>query len=127
MNWNVVDSSRWPEYLADGPNAGFFPKPLNDRDHLLVPSVVVTEVCNVWRIRQGSKAADEMAMNMQHAVVVRLAAELAYAASCLSVEKGLAMDDAMIAATAHAFEAAIWTQDADFGGLPKVHDRPKAG
>jgi predicted nucleic acid-binding protein len=126
LSWNIVDSSGWLEYLADGPNAGFFAKPLNDRPRLLVPSVIMYEVCKVLRLRQGSKAADDIAMSMHQAVAVPLTPELAYAASRLSVEKGLAMADAMIAATADAFDAVIWTQDADFVGLPRVNYKAKA-
>jgi predicted nucleic acid-binding protein len=126
LSWNVVDSSGWLEYLAEGPNAAFFDKPLNDRAHLLVPAVSIYEVCKILRMRQGSHAAEEMAVNMQKAVVVPLAPELAFAAARLSVEDGLAMADAMIAATARAFGATLWTQDEDFKNLENVKFKAKA-
>lgn len=41
---NVVNSSAWLEYFADGPNAGFFAKPIEDTARLVVPSVSLYEV-----------------------------------------------------------------------------------
>jgi toxin FitB len=41
---NVVDSSGWLEYLADGPNAEFFAGPLAEPDNLIVPTLPVYEV-----------------------------------------------------------------------------------
>ena len=41
---NVVDSSGWLEYFADGPNAGFFAPPILDRAKLIVPSLSLHEV-----------------------------------------------------------------------------------
>jgi len=38
---NIVDSSGWIEYFADGPNAGRFAGPLSDPDRLVVPTVTV--------------------------------------------------------------------------------------
>jgi predicted nucleic acid-binding protein len=43
---NVVDSSAWLEYFADGPNAAFFAKPIEQPDELLVPSLTLYEVFN---------------------------------------------------------------------------------
>lgn len=36
---NVVDSSGWLEYFADGPNAEFFAPAIEDTGALLVPSI----------------------------------------------------------------------------------------
>jgi len=41
---NLVDSSGWLEYFADGPNANYFAAPIEDVDNLLVPSLCVLEV-----------------------------------------------------------------------------------
>jgi toxin FitB len=41
---NVVDSSAWLEYFADGPNAATFARPIEDPAKLLVPSVTILEV-----------------------------------------------------------------------------------
>lgn len=41
---NVVDSSGWLEYFADGPNADFFSKPVLDLGNLVVPTLSIFEV-----------------------------------------------------------------------------------
>jgi hypothetical protein len=41
---NVVDSSGWLEYFADGPNAGLFAKPIEATRSLLVPTLSLFEV-----------------------------------------------------------------------------------
>ena len=41
---NVVDSSAWLEYFADGPNASFFAKPIQRTQDLIVPSLAIYEV-----------------------------------------------------------------------------------
>jgi predicted nucleic acid-binding protein len=41
---NVVDSSAWLEYFANGPNASFFAAPIEQSDELVVPSLTIYEV-----------------------------------------------------------------------------------
>ncbi len=41
---NVVDSSGWLEYFADGRNADFFAPAIEDVSQLVVPSICVFEV-----------------------------------------------------------------------------------
>ena len=41
---NVVDSSAWLEYFADGSNASFFARPIEATDELLVPTLTIYEV-----------------------------------------------------------------------------------
>jgi len=53
---NVVDSSGWLEYFADGPNADFFAPAVENVEKLLVPSLSLLEFsrgswCNVARAR----------------------------------------------------------------------------
>ena len=125
MSWNVADSSAWLEYFSDGPNAGFFAPAIRDGKHLLVPAVCVYEVCKVIRLRAGEKAAESAKAVMMQGQQVPLAADLAFTSAKLASEHGLAMADAMIAATANAFDAALWTQDIDFKGLPNVKYKAK--
>jgi toxin FitB len=40
---NVVDSSGWLEYFAEGQNADFFAPAVEDIPHLLVPVICVIE------------------------------------------------------------------------------------
>ena len=41
---NVVDSSAWLEFFADGPNAQEFAQVIADTDSLAVPSITLFEV-----------------------------------------------------------------------------------
>lgn len=41
---NVVDSSAWLEYFADGPNASAFAAPIEATETLVVPTICVYEV-----------------------------------------------------------------------------------
>lgn len=41
---NVVDSSGWLEYFANGKNADFFSSPIEDPDQLLVPTISLYEL-----------------------------------------------------------------------------------
>ena len=41
---NVVDSSGWLEFFADGPSADFFAPPIENVPELVVPSISLYEV-----------------------------------------------------------------------------------
>jgi predicted nucleic acid-binding protein len=122
---NVVDSSAWLEYFADGPNARFFAKPIEDTARLVVPSVSLYEVFKrVLQQRNESQALQAVAV-MQQGTVVELSSTLALGSARLSVDHGLPMADSIMLATARAFGATLWTQDADFEGIDGVRYRPK--
>jgi predicted nucleic acid-binding protein len=122
---NVADSSAWLEYFADGPNAGFFAKPIEDTARLVVPSVSLYEVFKrILQQRDESQALQAVAV-MQQGTVVDLNPALALSSARLSVGGGLPMADSIILATARAFGATLWTQDVDFEGMEGVKYRPK--
>ena len=50
---NIIDSSGWLEYFADGPNAPFFSPPLQNTAELIVPAITIYEV-RLRRDRWGS-------------------------------------------------------------------------
>jgi uncharacterized protein with PIN domain len=54
---NVVDSSAWIEFLADGPNAVEFAVPIEDSGSLLVPSLTLYEVFKRVAQLKGESAA----------------------------------------------------------------------
>lgn len=122
---NVVDSSGWLEYLAEGPNAEFFAPAIEDPEHLLVPTLSVLEVFK-WVLRErGEDAALQVAALMQQGHSVELDAALAVQAAKLGADHKLPLADSVMLATAQAFGAVLWTQDADFEGLPGVNYTPK--
>ena len=117
---NVVDSCGWLEYLADGPNAGFFAPALEDTARLVVPAVCVYKVFKLVYQRRGEDAALQAAALMQQGKVVDLDTRLALSAAKLSTDLQLPMADAMVLATARAHNALVWTQDADFEGMEGI-------
>ncbi len=54
---NLGDSCGWLEYFADGPNADFFAKPLEDTDDVLVPTICILEVFKRLLVQRGEDAA----------------------------------------------------------------------
>jgi len=117
---NLVDSSGWLEYLAEGPNAGFFAPALEDTEHLVVSTINIYEVFKrVLRLR-GADSALQAAALMQQAVVAEVTSSVAMAAARLSVELKLPMAASLILATARAYDAVLWTEDADFDGMAAV-------
>ena len=122
---NVVDSSAWLEYLADGPNAGFFAPAIEATDELVVPSICLLEVFKRVCQQRGEGDALQAVALMQQGRVVNLDSPLALSAAKLGVDARLALADSVVLATARQADAALWTQDADFQGLPGVKFRAK--
>jgi predicted nucleic acid-binding protein len=123
---NVVDSSAWLEYFADGPNARFFAAAIVDEKNLAVPTICIAEVFRRMLRQIGLDAAMRATAAMQRqGAVVELDASVARDAGRLGVELGLPMADSIVYATARALEALVWTQDADFEKLPHVRYRAK--
>ena len=122
---NIVDSSGWLAYFADEPNAKHFLTPLSDSTLLVVPTVLIYEVCKVILRESGENEALQAVVAMQKGTVVELNAQLAIAASKLSLEHNLPMADSIILATAQQFKAILWTQDSDFKNINNVKYFPK--
>jgi predicted nucleic acid-binding protein len=124
---NVVDSSGWIEYFADGPNADFFASVVEDTGSLVVPSITLYEVFKRLLVEPaGEGAALEVVAAMQQGLVVALSPELALAAAKISSETKLPMADSVILATAREHDATLWTQDSDFEGVEDVNYVKKA-
>ena len=117
---NVVDSSAWLEFFADGPNARIFAEPLEQADLLLVPSVCLYEMFKTVLRQRGEPAALQAVALMRQGCVVELTERIALLAAELSLQEKLPMADSIILATARLHDAHIWTQDADFEGLENV-------
>ena len=123
---NVVDSSGWLEYFADGPNADRFADPLGKVTELLVPSITLYEVFKVVCRQLGEDAALQAVAMMQQGRVIELSSSIALLAAKLSLDVKTPMADSIILATAQTYQAVLWTQDDDFEGLPGVRYFPKA-
>jgi toxin FitB len=117
---NVVDSSAWLEYFADGPNAAIFAKPIEATRSLIVPTLSLFEVFKrVSQQRDEDRALRSIAV-MEQGQVVDLDRATALEAARLSIQHGIAMADSIMLATAQRHRATLWTQDADFDGLPGI-------
>jgi len=117
---NVVDSSAWLEYFAEGPNASFFATGIENLPELVVPSISLYEVFKRVLQQRGEGEALQAVAVMQQGLVVHLDASLALGAARISVDSRLPMADSMILATARAHNATLWTQDSDFAGMESV-------
>jgi predicted nucleic acid-binding protein len=122
---NLVDSSAWLEYLADGPNAGFFAPAIEKASELIVPTIVVFEVFKRVLQQRSARAALETVAVLREGRFVELTDSLATVAATVSHREKLPMADSIIITTARSENAVIWTQDADFERLPGVRFRAK--
>jgi toxin FitB len=118
---NLVDSCGWLEYYGDGPNGPFFAPAIEDRESLLVPTVCILEVFKrILQFGQDEEAALVYVGVMREGMVVELDEGLALNAAALGIRMGLSLADSIILATARAYDATIWTQDADFKDIAGV-------
>ena len=117
---NVVDSSGWLEYFADGKNAAFFAPAIEDEANLLVSVISLYEVFKRLYPQRGKEAALEGISRLYRGQIIAINDEIALLGAQLALEHHLAMADSMIYATARAHNATLWTQDVHFAGLEGV-------
>jgi toxin FitB len=122
---NLVDSSAWLEYFADGPNSAFFAPAIEKPGELIVPTIVVFEVYKRIRQQRDKHFALEAVAILRAGRIVDLTLTLAITAAAISHSEKLPMADSIILATARAENAVIWTQDADFERIIGVKFRAK--
>lgn len=122
---NVVDSSAWLEYFANGPNASFFASAIEQTEVLLVPSLTLYEVFKQVLTQRDEGQALQAVAVMQQGTVVDLDSRTALEAARISHEAKLPMADSIILATARGHDATLWTQDADFKGMAGVRYRKR--
>lgn len=116
----LVDSSGWIEFLGDGPLAEKFAPFFEHEDRLIVPAILLYEVYKKLLSVRGSRAADRSLSAALRARVVPVDERLALLAARISLDRRLAMADAMIYAAALIAGARLVTSDAHFEGLPEA-------
>ena len=124
---NLVDSSGWIEYLQDTPRADLFANAIEDRIHLLVPTIALFEVHRVLSRSLPADLVNRCLDVMRLGRVLDLTDARAIAASHIAAQHKLAMADAAMYAIALEFGASFWTQDVDYQGLPGVRYQAKPG
>lgn len=122
---NLVDSSGWLEYFADGANADFFAPAIEDVARLIVPTIGLLEVFKRVLQQRGENDALQAVALMQQGKLVELDAGLALSAAKLGHELKLPLADSVILATARKHNAIVWTQNSHFEGLEGVRYVPR--
>ena len=122
---SVVDSSGWLEYFGVGNDGDAFAAAIDAPENLIVPVISIFEVYKRLRPQSGDFDALRAVSVMRLGRVVDLDVDLAIKAADISITRKLPMADSIIYATARRFGAELWTQDADFDGLPGVRYFPK--
>ena len=117
---NLVDSSGWLEYFADGKNADYFAPAIEDTEHLVVSTINVYEVFKRILSQRDEHSALQAVAIMEQGHVVDLTSEIALSAAQISIAHKIPMADSIIYATSQTFKATLWTQDVDFEGLEGV-------
>ncbi len=117
---NVVDSSGWLEYFSDGVNAAHFAPIILKQKDLIVSTINLFEVFKRVNAQRGESVALEAVSLMQEARVVPVDAAISLHAAVISQKYKLPMADSLLYATAHRFNATLWTQDADFAVVEGV-------
>lgn len=117
---NVVDSSGWLEYFANGPHADFFAPAIEDTAELMVPTLSLYEVFKRVLQQRGEGDALQAVAAMMQGRVVDLDTDLALSAARLSVSLRLPLAASVMLSTAQKHGATLWTQDADLKGFSGV-------
>jgi predicted nucleic acid-binding protein len=123
----LVDTSAWIEWLTGSPLGTRLATDLPDRAQWLVPTLVQLELTK-WLTREvGEDKADRAIAFTETCVVADLDTTIALSAAELSARHKLSTADAIIYATALAYNAELLTCDRHFEDLPGVRFVPKAG
>ena len=124
---NVVDSSGWIEFFRAGANGPVFKPVIEDRNHLLVPTIALFEVHRVLSRSLPADLVNRCLDVMRLGRVLDLTDARAVAASRIAAQHKLPMADAAMYSMALEFGASFWTQDVDYQGLPGVRYQAKPG
>jgi len=117
---NLVDSSGWLEYFADGKNVNFFVKAIEDSKELIVSTINIYEVYKKILLEKDENSALQAIALMQSVKVINVSSSISIMAARLSYELKIPMADSIIYSTARINDAIVWTQDSDFKDLEGV-------
>lgn len=117
---NLLDSSGRLEFFLAGPRASDFRPVIENRGELATSAVSLYEVLRALLTRVEEDVALSLLAVMERGRVIPLDGLVAREAALVSRAFRLAMADSIIYATARLHRATLWTQDADFDGLPGV-------
>jgi predicted nucleic acid-binding protein len=126
---NVLDSSCWIEYFFNTPISNEFSSVVERPRELVVPTIVLYEVCKNLLPKTSGDDVIKFVRFMQRGRVIVLTSELAIRAADISRKHKLAMADSIVYATTLQHDAVLWTTDQHFDGLPNVQyfDKTQSG
>jgi predicted nucleic acid-binding protein len=109
----LVDSCGWIEYFGEGPLADQYAAAIEktDKDEMVTPTIVLYEVYNRIKSTKGEEKALEAYAQMSLTRTIELTSSLSIKAADISIEKGIAMADSIVVATAKHCRAQILTSD----------------
>jgi predicted nucleic acid-binding protein len=116
----VVDTSAWLEWLSDSTLGRKVGRELPQPGDWIVPTLVQHELARCLEREVSENAADETIAYSNACVVIPLDTRVAIQAAEIARERGLAMADSIIYATAIDTGADLLTCDARFAKLPHV-------
>ncbi len=117
---NLVDSSGWLEYLAEGKNAKLFAPAIEKTDELVVSTINLYEIYKKVLSEKDEHSAIQVVGLMQQAKVIEVNSTIAIQAAKFSFEQKIPMAVSLIYITAKQNNAIVWTQDIDFKDLDGV-------
>lgn len=121
----LVDSSAWIEWLIGSSVGEAVAEQLPQQADWLVPTMVQLELAKWLARERGDDKADQVIAFTQVCSVAPLDTQIALAAAESCRAHGLPTADAIIFATARAYDAELLTCDRHFEGLPGVIFIPK--
>jgi len=121
----LIDSSCWLEYFAGTENCKDYKKEIENIDNVLVPSIVIYEVCKKLLIETTEDNTIIAIAHMELGRVIDVDSELAISGARLSLLYQIPMADSIILAVAKKFSARLFTHDEHFSKIPDVSFIPK--
>jgi predicted nucleic acid-binding protein len=109
----LIDSYGWIEYFGEGPLADSYAVFIEKADEkgTVTPTIVIYEVYKRIKSVKGEEKALEAYAQMSRTRIVDLTSSLCMKAADISTNLNLGMADAIIVATANAWDADIVTSD----------------
>ena len=109
----LIDSYGWIEYFGEGPLADSYAAFIEKADEkgTVTPTIVIYEVYKRIKSVKGEEKALEAYAQMSRTRIVDLTSSLCMKAADISTNLNLGMADAIIVATANAWDADIVTSD----------------
>ena len=126
---NVLDSSCWIEYFHNTPISNTV-SPVAERPReLLVPSIVLYEVCKNLSSKTSRENVVKFIQRMKKGRIIVLDSDLSISAANISRKLQLPMADSIIYTTTLLYDAVLWTTDQHFEGLQNVRyfDKTQGG